>query len=438
MVGGMPSPWESAARLVRRTGFGASGADVDAALRMGATRYVSSVLAADPAVDPGAKATPVPHFAAIDYVGKGADKAAKKQRKKQRGEQLRSLTAWWVRRMVTVEAPFGEKLTFCWHNHFATSAKKVKDPSLMLGQNAKMRTLGRGDFHALAYAMLTDAAMLRWLDGQQNTSQAPNENLSREFMELFTLGHGDSYTESDVREGARALTGWRATRDGGTEFRTNLHDNGPKKVLGVSGNLDAASFCDAVLAVPGSARFIATRMWGQLVSDTPPSAAVVERLVTAYGAKRDLATMLEAMLIAPEFAAAHGSIVITPVEWLVGVVRTLRVPVKTDADAANLLRVLRSMGQLPFYPPSVGGWPSGQAWLSTATVDLRLQAATALAGAGDLSALDGSAPSRVDAVAHLLGIGSWSPRSSAVLRAAAGNPQVLVALAVNTPEYLTN
>jgi uncharacterized protein (DUF1800 family) len=434
----MLSQWESAARLVRRTGFGASGADVDAALRLGLPQYVASVLVADPAADRGAKATPAPHFAPVDYTGKKADKAAKKELKKQRKDQLRSMTAWWVRRMVAVEVPFGEKLTFCWHNHFATSAKKVKDAGLMLEQNAKLRTLGRGDFHALAYTMLTDAAMLRWLDGQQNTSKAPNENLSREFMELFTLGHGDADTETDVREGARALTGWRANPDGGTEFRTNLHDNGPKKILGVSGNLDAATFCNAVLAVPGSAAFVVTRMWRQLVSDTPPSAAVVERLVAAYGAKRDLGAMLQAMLSGPEFAAAQGSIVINPVEWLVGVVRALRVPVKTDADATKLLRVLQGMGQLPFYPPSVGGWPSGQAWLSTAAVDLRLQAATALASAGDLSALDGSTPSRVDAVGHLLGVGTWSARSSAVLRAVASDPPRLVALAVNTPEYLTN
>ncbi|MFN2517935.1 MAG: DUF1800 family protein [Jatrophihabitantaceae bacterium] len=434
----MPSQWESAARLVRRTGFGATGAHVDAVMHMGAARYVSAILTADPAADVGAKATPVPRFAAIEYDRKGADKAAKQQFKKQRSEQLRAMVAWWVRRMVAVEQPFGEKLTFCWHNHFATSAQKVKDPSLMLGQNAKLRTLGRGDFQVLAYSMLTDAAMLRWLDGQQNTSKAPNENLAREFMELFTLGHGDAYTEADVREGARALTGWRANRDGSTEFRANLHDNETKTVLGVSGNLDAASFCAAALAVPGSPRYVVTRMWGQLVSDTPPNAGVVDRLVSAYGVRRDLTAMLAAMLTAPEFGAAHSSIVVSPVEWLVGVVRAFRVPVKTDQDAITLVRVLRGMGQVPFFPPSVAGWPAGQAWLSTAAVGLRLHIATALAAAGDLSMLDGSAPSRVDAVAHVLGIGSWSARSSAVLRSAASDPQRLVALAVNTPEYLTN
>jgi uncharacterized protein (DUF1800 family) len=418
----MDPRWASAARLVRRTGFGATGTAVDAALELGSARYVAAALAADPDTDPGAQATPVPRFPAVDRPGKGASKEGKAEQRKLRNEQLRSATAWWVRRMVAVEQPFAEKLTFCWHNHFATSAKKVKDANWMLAQNATLRTLGRGDFHALAYSMLTDAAMLRWLDGIKNTAKAPNENLAREFMELFTLGHGDTYTETDVREGARALTGWRIDKDGHPALRARLHDDGTKKVLGVSANLDAAGFCDAVLAVPGSARYVATRLWGQLVSNTPPSAAVLDRLATAYGAKRDLGALLTAMLTAPEFAAAHGTIVVTPVEWLVGVVRALRVPVKTDADAMKLVRVLRGLGQLPFYPPSVGGWPAGQAWLSTAAVDLRMQAATALARAGDLSALDGSSPSRVDAVAHLLGVSGWSPRSAAVLRTVASNP----------------
>ena len=110
--------------------------------------------------------------------------------------------------MIAVDQPIHEKLTLLWHNHFATSARKVRVAAYMAAQNQKLRTLSLGDFRTLAYAMLTDAAMLRWLDGQSNTAKAANENLSREFMELFALGHGNGYTEADVREGARALTGW--------------------------------------------------------------------------------------------------------------------------------------------------------------------------------------------------------------------------------------
>ncbi len=121
---------------------------------------------------------------------------------------MTELSGWWLRRMVAVGQPLHEKLTLLWHNHFATSAQKVRAASHMAAQNQKLRTGSLGDFRSLAYSMLTDAAMLRWLDGQTNTAKAPNENLAREFMELFTLGHGNGYTEDDVREGARALTGW--------------------------------------------------------------------------------------------------------------------------------------------------------------------------------------------------------------------------------------
>ena len=126
--------------------------------------------------------------------------------------------------MVAVQQPVHEKLTLLWHNHFATSAQKVRAAAHMAAQNQKLRTLSLGDFRALAYAMLTDAAMLRWLDGQSNTAKAPNENLAREFMELFALGHGNGYTEDDVRAGARALTGWVIDPDGQTSMTPKRHD----------------------------------------------------------------------------------------------------------------------------------------------------------------------------------------------------------------------
>ena len=434
----MASDWIATARLLRRAGFGTRGTDVDAAVRLGATRYVAAMMAADPSTDPGAKATPLPSFPAVGPLGKVASKAERAAHNKTLRTQLTAMTGWWIRRMVAVEQPFGEKLTFCWHNHFATSAQKVRNAEEMLTQNARLRGLGRGNFRTLALTMLTDAAMLRWLDGNKNTAGAPNENLAREFMEMFTLGHGDAYTEQDVQQGARALTGWRIQPDGSAQLRPRLHDNGVKTVLGVIGDLGATEFCDAVLAQPGSARYVAGRWWGQLVSATPPSAAVLDRLVTAYGPHRDLSALFTAMFTAPEFAAAQGSLVVSPVEWVIGAVRALRVPIKSDSDAARLAVVLRTLGQLPFYPPNVGGWPSGQAWLSTAAADARMRAAAALVRLADLSALDGAAPSRLDSVAHLLGVGSWSARSAAALKAAAANPQRLVTVALNTPEYLTN
>lgn len=438
-MGAQSEQWIATARLVRRTGFGATGADVDAAVKIGAPAYVRAILAADPDRDSGAISTPPPSLPRVPPLGKAASVSDRQHRNQQVQAQLSALTAWWLRRMISVSQPFGEKLTFCWHNHFATAATKVREAAWLLQQNQTLRRLGRGDFRTLALAMLTDAAMLYWLDGQKNTARAPNENLAREFMELFALGHGDGYTETDVREGARALTGWKIRQDGTTYLAAAQHDDTTKTVLGVTGDLDVTGYCDAVLARSGGPSYLAARWWGQLVSDTEPGQPALAAITGAYGPTRDCAGMFTAMLTGSDFAAARSSLVIDPVDWLVGAVRTLRVPVPDDAAARKLLGVLRALGQLPFYPPNVSGWPTGQAWLSTAAADARMQAALALAKAADLSAVStASVPSRLDAVGYLLGVGSWSPRSAAVLRGAASDPRQLVAIALNTPEYLVH
>ena len=432
------SAWASAARLVRATGFGATGKSVDAAAAMGSATYLAKALAADPAADRGALATPPPDLQVLPGLGKDADVAARKSRNEQIARESQELASWWLRRMVAVEQPLGERLTFCWHNHFATSSAKVRTARWMLAQNQKLRTMGRGDFHTLALAMLTDAAMLDWLDGEQNTVGAPNENLSREFLELFALGHGDGYTEQDVREGARALTGWRINPDGSTAVRPKLHDDGIKTMLGVTGNLDEKGYCDAALAPSAAARYLTTRMYGQLVSDHAPTVAVVQAGVAGYGAGRSVSGLLTALLGSPDFTAAQGTRVIGPVEWLVGALRALQVPVEKQATVSGALGVLRGLGQLPFQPPNVSGWPSGAAWLSTAAADLRMTTAMSLAAKANLDVVSAAAQSeRVAATGYLLGIGRWSDRTAAVLKGFVADPQRLVTVALNTAEYLT-
>ena len=437
--------WIAAARLVRRTGFGATGTSVDAAVKAGPAAFVQSALATSSAADAGGKATPTPSFEAVARVGKSAPVADRHKANVERRDQMVALTSWWLRRMVAVHQPFEEKLTFCWHNHFATSATKVRSASLMVAQNSTLRRLGRSDFHALTQAMLVDPAMLFWLDGEKNTVNGANENLAREFMELFALGHGDGYTEDDVRNGARALTGWRIDPSGAAVLRPKLHDQTSKTVLGVTGNLDQVGFGDAVLARPASAEFVVTRTYHQFVSDDDPDAATVSRLVAAYGPGRDLNALLQAMFTDRSFAAAANSLVIGPVEWLVGVVRALGVPVSNDnagsdgIAAKELLAVLRRLGQLPFYPPDVSGWPSGQAWMSTAAAGTRLQVAAQLARTADLSEVtDTGVADRIDAVGYRLGIGRWSDRTVAALRPQVANPATLFAVAVNSPEYLVH
>lgn len=435
---GQSSQWVTTARALRRAGFGVTGPEVDAALNGDWPSCVDAMLAGNPDADPGAFATPMPSPTAPRPPGNRATRAAHKQYNRQLSEQQRVLSQWWLRRMVTVAHPVHEKLTLLWHNHFATSAQKVRVAALMAAQNQKLRTLSLGDFRTLALTMLTDAAMLRWLDGQTNTARAPNENLAREFMELFALGHGNGYTEDDVRAGARALTGWVIGPGGRAAMLPKRHDSGAKTLFGVTRDFDAAGFCDAVLAQPKSAGYVAGRLWRQMASDDPPTPPTLDRLLAAYGPRRDLRALTRAILTDPDVTGGRAVRVNAPVEWLVGVLRALRVPLD-ERELKTADATLRALGQRPFYPPSVGGWPRGEAWLSTAAASARLRAAARMAHTGDLSGIESAAPGdRIDAVGYLIGVGTWSDRSAGALRTLARRPPQLVAAAVNTPEYLTS
>jgi uncharacterized protein (DUF1800 family) len=433
------SRWIATARLLRRAGFGATGPQIDAVANQDWSTYLDQALALDPDADPGAVATPRPMPVTPDMPDDNAGEAAFNAFSSTLSDQMTELTSWWVRRMAAVNEPIHEKLTLLWHNHFATSAQKVPAAEWMGHQNQKLRTLKLGDFRTLAYAMLTDAAMLFWLDGVRNSAGAANENLSREFMELFTLGHGNGYTERDVKEGARALTGWFIGPGGKADIAPTHHDSTPKTVMGVTGDLDEANFCDVVLGQPNSARFVAAKLWRMLASDTDPSAATLDRLVSAYGQGRDLKALTKAILLDPEFGARAGTLVNTPIEWLIGVVRALKAPIDDPDLLGAIVVALTVMGQRPFYPPNVGGWPSGQAWLSTSSISARAWAADKFTKSGDVSVVEQAASGdRVDAAGYLLGIGAWTDRSAAALKPLVKDPQQLVAAAVNTPEYLTS
>lgn len=405
----------------------------------GVSAYLDSALYLDPNADPGAIATPMPSPVTPPKPGEGASSAEIAEYGKQLLAQMRDLESWWLRRMVAVHEPLHEKLTLLWHNHFATSAEKVVGANYMAAQNEKLRTLKLGEFRALAYSMLTDVAMQLWLDGVRNIKGAPNENLSREFMELFALGHANGYTEVDVKEGARALTGRLVGYEGQTVVADDLHDFSEKSVLGVQANLDDSSFCDLVLYQPASAPFVAGTLWQLLASDDAPSPATLTRLLEAYGPYRDLRALTKAILLDPEFASRTGTLVNTPIEWLVGAVRALSVPLDGKQSVGDLDAVLVVMGQRPFYPPDVGGWPRGALWLSTTSVAARVWAANWMVSDANLSSVEEAGRSdRIDAAGYLIGIGTWSDRTVAALAPLADDPRRLVAAALNSPEYLVS
>jgi uncharacterized protein (DUF1800 family) len=402
-------------RLLQRAGFGPSPGELDRAAAAGFDARLDALLDGAPG---GTSDAPV-----LEPLPAQRGEAAQLLR-----QQVQRIALWWLDRMAAASPPITERLAFFWHGVFATSVQKVRSAQLMLTQNETLRRLGGGEFTALAGAMVTDPAMLVWLDGQRNQRGKPNENLARELMELFTLGVGN-YTEEDVKEAARALTGWVVDRASATaSLVPRRHDSGQKTVLGVSGNLGAAELVELLVRRPESPRFVAGRMWTRFVSDALPAPErldeLARRATTMHG-------LLRAVLSAPEFRAPESVLVRQPVEWLVAACRSLGV--RPSSAPRPVLAGLRDLGQMPFAPPSVGGWPSGAAWLTTASVRTRLTVATALASAGVPEAVR-DAGDRVRAAGELLAV-EWTPRTASALDAVAGDPRELVTLALCSPEF---
>jgi uncharacterized protein (DUF1800 family) len=293
-------------------------------------------------------------------------KRGKEQRKAFR-RQLRTrgkaLRTWWLTEMLTTPTPLTEVMTLFWHNHFTSGLKKVKRPTLMYRQNVLLRTHALGDFRALLRDILRDPAMLQYLEGVSNTRRAPNENLARELLELFTLGEGH-YTEADIKQVARALTGLPIDRRTGKfEFRQRRHDPRRKTILGQSGEYGADDVVRILMARPEVGRRIATKLWLAFVHESPEPAAIA-RLGTQFQRDPHIGRLLEAVLLTDAFwdPTTRGRLVKSPVDLVVGTARTFRLPASW---APNLLRLADLLGQKLMQPPNVKGWPGGTAWITT-------------------------------------------------------------------------
>ncbi|SCG34214.1 DUF1800 domain-containing protein [Micromonospora humi] len=426
---------EAVAHLLRRATFGPTADEVDAAERAGFGATLDRLLTPD-GPDRGAAATPAPAFGPdpAAALGKDAGREQRQQANRERRAQVTALTAWWLARMVAAEHQCDEKLLFFWHGHWATGAQKVRSAALMQRQLQTLRRLGRGPLVPLVDAMVRDPALILWLDGQQNTRRAPNENLARELMELFTLGIGGGYGEVDVKEGARALTGWTVDRGTGTaRFVARRHDPGPKVILGRRAAFDAASFAALLAGRPEAARFVAGRLWFRYAGAQVPAPTDL--------AGPDTVGTLRRIFTAPAFAQTRDTLVKQPVEWLVGAARQLgvRPAALSEAGRRRLLSGLNALDQVPLRPPSVGGWPAGTAWLTTSSLQARLRLADQLAGAADAAVLDrlAAAPpaGRPEALARLLVVDRWSDRTRAALAPLAGEPRRLLVAALVSPEY---
>lgn len=329
----------------------------------------------------------------------------------------------WLGRLLSGRAPLAERLAFFWHGHFATSQAKVADGALLWAQMETFRARGAGRFADLALAVSRDVAMVRWLDGNANRKGHPNENYARELQELFALGRGH-YTEGDVREIARAFTGW-GSRHHDFVYDESLHDGGEKSIHGQRGAFGGE---DAVRIVTGHAA-CAPFVCGKLLrafshpEPTPEEVAALAAVwVTTDG---DVRSVLRALFLAPAFreTARQRALVRSPVEFVVAAARLGGLTALPPAVEASMDR----LGQVLFRPPSVKGWPSGAAWLTAGTLAERLRAAQALAAA--------VAPAAVDACIEREFEGALPPALARALQGTQGRERLALVLA--SPEFQT-
>ncbi len=377
--------YDDARHLLARTGFGPTDAEVREFAALTREEAVAQLLRETRT----AAATPPPAWATERGPlraprGDSATDLERREFQQQRVREGLELRAWWMQEMLVTPSPVTERMTLFWHNHFVSSGQKVRFGRLMYAQNATLRAHAVGNFAALLHAASKDPAMLVYLDVAQSRRGQPNENFAREVMELFTLGEGH-YTEQDVKEAARAFTGWSLDRDTGDYmFRRGLHDGGTKVVLGKSGRFDGDAVLDVILARPQTSEFVAAKLWREFVSVELDPREITRIAQILRGQDYDIKAALRALLLSPPFWAPgnRGTLVKSPVELVVGTLKQLEL---APDSAMPFAVVAAGMGQNLFSPPNVKGWPGGVAWINSNTLLARKQFLDRLARADDAS-----------------------------------------------------
>ncbi len=376
---------DRAAHLLRRAGFGGTPDEIERLVTLGLNAAVSRLVDFESTAqtDPGFAVSTLPApkqvFRAIPDLSQEQRKTTRQHIRVVNRAEIAALRAWWLRRMVVSPRPFEEKMTLFWHGHFTTGAQEVRVSRLLAGQNELLRRHAVDPFRVMLSAICRDPAMLRYLDNASNRKQHPNENFARELLELFTMGAGN-YTEEDVREAARALTGWTFDRNG-FRFRKGWHDFGPKAFLGREGRFDGDDVIDIILSRPETAGHIAGRILRFFVSDDPGEefvAALAERLrETDY----DIRDCMRAIFSSEVFYASDVRFehIKSPVELAVSTARALGL---RDCDYYGMADATRRMGQDLFQPPNVKGWGGGRSWISSSTLFARQGFAGAVAAGG--------------------------------------------------------
>lgn len=344
------NPWDAAkaAHLFRRAAFGAAWPTISAAVESTPGEVVAGLIRGGDDQD------------AFEEECEGLMEGVMQS---QSPKQLQSV---WLYRMLNSPHPLKERMTLFWHNHFATSNAKVNDLRMIQGQHESLRKHALGHFGEMLQEMTRDPAMILWLDSNTNKKGKPNENYAREVFELFSLGVGN-YTETDIKEAARALTGWNV-RDRRAVFNPGEFDSGEKTILGKTGRWGAGDVVRIALEQPACSRFLTRKIFRELVSDTVElPKELLHPLADEFRTRNyDIAWLVDRMLRSWVFysAAAYQQKVKSPVDFLIGTVRML----EGRVGPLPLANLSEKLGQILYYPPSVKGWDGGDDWINSTTL----------------------------------------------------------------------
>ena len=366
---------EDARHLITRTGLGASPAELNRFIGLTQIEAVNKIIA-DLSEQPNIPAPAWTDNAAPQHFRFGTMTVSEKQQFRQiRQSEMQSLRRWWIQEMISTPSPQTERLVLFWHNHFATGFSGVNNQSISIArQHLMFRKHSAGNFRAFLKNIIRDPAMLNYLDNNNSKKQKPNENLAREILELFTLGEGN-YTESDIKNAARALTGYSFSNiyDMQFVFENWSHDKKDKTIFGKTGNFNGDDLVDLILEQPEAARFITAKMWRLLVGDIN---STDDKLTAHASAFRDsdyeIKTLYKSILLSNDFwhTDNRASIVQSPVSLSIGAIRSSGI---LPPDWQTLPAKLQLMGQHLFEPPNVAGWPGGSSWITPGRLLARLE-----------------------------------------------------------------
>jgi len=364
-----------ARHLLNRAGFGFPPERVERLAKMSPADAVASLIEfteqAESAPAPDFLVTPQKYRegrAAMRGLGEEAQRKARQELQRQERQAVQNLKAWWLERMHTTERPLEEKMTLFWHGHYATSAQKVKSSWNTYQLNETFRTHAAGNVKALTVAVGQSPSMLQYLDNRRSTKKSPNENWARELMELFTLGQGQ-YTEDDIKNSARAFTGWTSGFDA-FQYREEIHDAGTKTFMGRTGDFDGWNIIDIIYEQPAASTFIVTKLWRYFAYDEPEPAVVAALAETLRLGNFEIRPVLREMFLSEAFYSekAMGQQVKSPAQFVVQLASDLE---HDNPPYGAMAAATARLGQDLFYPPNVKGWDGNQAWINANSLLIR-------------------------------------------------------------------